>query len=379
LPGPVNFGAITTEFRAGKTGVVPPHLPYFPAVDGLRFVSFLLVFIHHLDPKFPALALLGQYGWAGVEVFFAISSFLFFTLLDREFALFGKINILKFFYRRALRIYPLMFLFATMMFLLSAGGGRAIARYIGILTLSDNYMVWIDGYDSIIPFTAHLWTLSYEFQIYLLIPLAFLIYKTLGRERFLVVVVCVWALSFAARAGFILLDAKHPLIWVTPFLRPESTLAGIAIALGVGRRTHPLVIAAILLCAVYVLTTHPNGWTIGPWTLFIYPVCGVVSGSALLLALNHRSIVHRLLSQTLIVFLGTISFGLYVFHLWGMILADRTIVYWGIHFQSDIASYAFRFGLALALTVVIATVSWFAFEQWFLSLKAKQEVYAVAP
>jgi len=221
----VDCDAITTEIRAGKTFIVPPHPPYFPAVDGLRFVSFLLVFILHLDPKISALALPGQYGWVGVEVFFAISSFLFFTLLDREFALFGKINILKFFYRRALRIYPLMFLFATLMLVLGSGGGRAIARYIGIVTLSDNYMVAIDGFSFIIPFTGHLWTLSYEFQIYLLIPLAFLIYKALGRERFLVVVGGVWALSFAARAGFILLDAKHPLIWVTPFLRPESTLA----------------------------------------------------------------------------------------------------------------------------------------------------------
>jgi len=108
-------------------------------------------------------------------------------------------------------------------------------------------------------------------------------------------------------------------------------------------------------------------------------VCGVVSGSAVLLALNHRSIVHRLLSQPLIVFLGTISFGLYVFHLWGMSLAGRAIVYWGIHFQSDVVSYAFLFGLALAVTVVIATLSWFAFEQWFLRLKVKQEVRAVAP
>jgi peptidoglycan/LPS O-acetylase OafA/YrhL len=130
------------------------------------------------------------------------------------------------------------------------------------------------------------------------------------------------------------------------------------------------------LFAAYLLVTHPNVSTIGSWTLAIYPVCGVVSGSALLLALDRRSVVHRFLSQTVIVYLGMISYGLYVFHLWAMYLADRATASWDIHFQSAVAAYAFQFVLALFLTIAIATVSWFAYERWFLRLKAKQEMYA---
>jgi peptidoglycan/LPS O-acetylase OafA/YrhL len=107
-------------------------------------------------------------------VFFAISSFLFFSLLDHEFSKFGSINVTQFFVRRALRIYPLMAAFTTAMFFLSTKDGHAVARYLGVLVFVDNFCAWKDGYNAVVPYTAHLWTLSYEFQIYLLIPLAFI-------------------------------------------------------------------------------------------------------------------------------------------------------------------------------------------------------------
>ncbi len=56
---------------------------YFPELDGLRFLAFLLVFVHHhpLFSKIPVLSYLHTNGWIGVDLFFALSAFLFTKLL----------------------------------------------------------------------------------------------------------------------------------------------------------------------------------------------------------------------------------------------------------------------------------------------------------
>jgi peptidoglycan/LPS O-acetylase OafA/YrhL len=112
---------------------------YLPALDGLRFFAFLLVLIHHVPGAPAIISTLEARGWVGVELFFAISSFLFFTLLDAEDRARGSINIPHFFVRRLLRLYPLMVAFPLFM-LLSEGplGWPAFGRFLGIAFFADN-------------------------------------------------------------------------------------------------------------------------------------------------------------------------------------------------------------------------------------------------
>ena len=60
---------------------------YFPELDGLRFFAFLLVFIHHhgLFSRIPYFSILHTNGWIGVDLFFALSAFLFTKLLIAEY------------------------------------------------------------------------------------------------------------------------------------------------------------------------------------------------------------------------------------------------------------------------------------------------------
>ena len=95
---------------------------YYPQLDGLRTLAFLLVFASHAGGFYPDKCWTGlrevaitynnfvQFGWCGVDLFFVLSAFLITSLLLREESLFQNINVPNFLLRRMLRIWPLYFL-----------------------------------------------------------------------------------------------------------------------------------------------------------------------------------------------------------------------------------------------------------------------------
>jgi peptidoglycan/LPS O-acetylase OafA/YrhL len=102
-----------------------PSLPeaaeriYFPELDGLRFVAFMMVFLFHGGVPQPimsqligrrAAAALRENGGFGVQLFFILSGYLIATLLLREEARYGRISLRSFWIRRILRIWPLYYL-----------------------------------------------------------------------------------------------------------------------------------------------------------------------------------------------------------------------------------------------------------------------------
>ncbi|HNQ93994.1 MAG TPA: acyltransferase [Anaerolineales bacterium] len=86
---------------------------YLPELDGLRFIAFLLVFIHNANPilKRTFLERFSEYSWFGVDLFFCLSGFLITKLLVMEHRQTGKINFRNFYIRRILKIWPLYFFY----------------------------------------------------------------------------------------------------------------------------------------------------------------------------------------------------------------------------------------------------------------------------
>src|SRR5215831_4185884 len=111
---------------------------YRPELDGLRFFAFLFVFITHAFSDDATVyvargvpwwiahlaARLAHIGRYGVPLFFVLSSYLITELLIRESRLRGRIDVPRFYARRALRIWPLYFVFV----LASAVVVRAVAH-----------------------------------------------------------------------------------------------------------------------------------------------------------------------------------------------------------------------------------------------------------
>ena len=341
---------------------------YLPELDVVRLIAFFAVFLHHLPGHASLYATTARaYGWAGVDLFFVLSSYLFFSMLDREYALTGSINVRNFFIRRVMRIYPLMIAFPIMMLVIYGAGNwtAALSRLAGIALMLDDIITWFAGYNGQIRYSAHLWTLSYEFQVYLSIPLLFILWKRLGDNAFIAVLSCFLLYAVASRTTVYLVGAKHPSIWVTPFLRPDSVLFGLALAVVKPRWDWRLSLG-VALVGLYIFVSIGRPWDGLFPNIFSYLVLAVVAASIVDISL--RSPFARLVAMpqlAWLVFLGRISFGLYVFHILAISLTEQWLpVLWRpLNVKFVTGDYMMFLVVAFGLTIALSVVSYYAMER----------------
>jgi peptidoglycan/LPS O-acetylase OafA/YrhL len=361
---------MTTTTKAG------PGL-YLPSLDGLRTVAFLLVFMHH-NPPAPVqmgLAHVQRQGWAGVELFFAISAFLFFHLFRAEYERAGAISVSAFLLRRVLRLYPLLIAFSAAMAIYGLASGAvpvatAAGRFLGFAGLFDNLLIWVRGYSEI-PFTPHLWTIAYEFQIYLFMPAAYGAFVKWGRTRFLYGLLAVWIFALLARLTFVLLGAIEP-IWVTPFLRPESTLIGLAMSVGLFTRLKAPLVIAVGAAAVLALGFAPRVGVGGLASMYIYPLVAIACGALLWMGV-YVARVSRGLAVAPLRYLGKISYGLYVFHPLAIFIGWKAAVALNLRPYRP-GEYLESIGLALVLCIAASAASYRLLEGPFLKMKQRRAI-----
>ena len=141
-----------------------------PALDGFRAVSLIMIFIAHSG--------VGYGGRLAVNIFFFISGYIITTLLRKEIAKTDSIDIVKFYYRRALRLFPPFLIVMAVAGLLTAVGVLTKQVTVAGITAQILYLTnyWIILFDSegILESTGHFWTLSVEEHFYLLFPLLYL-------------------------------------------------------------------------------------------------------------------------------------------------------------------------------------------------------------
>src|SRR5450432_3563846 len=178
--------AVVTPLAAATTAARGERF-YRPELDVLRFFAFLGVFIFHAAPRtmdFYAAAdvprwlsnlLISTFGAGayGVDLFFALSAYLITSLLLRERAATGALDLRGFYVRRILRIWPLYLAFVAF----AAFAATVIPeqhlplRYVvGYSLLAGNWTYVFYGLPA--SFTIPLWTVSIEEQFYLAWPLA---------------------------------------------------------------------------------------------------------------------------------------------------------------------------------------------------------------
>ena len=171
------------DSRAPQTSI--SRVPYLPGLDGLRALAVMIVMVYHAHQWLPA-------GFLGVEVFFVISGYLITLLLIAEHERDGRLSLRKFWVRRFRRLLPALYvtllivgLYCLLFFQKALGKLRGDA--VGAVTYSTNwYQIWSgQGYTSAFDFVPlrHLWSLAVEEQFYLIWPLVMLFILRKGRER----------------------------------------------------------------------------------------------------------------------------------------------------------------------------------------------------
>lgn len=353
-----------------------PHTPsnrlFVPGLDGLRFISFFLIFVHHAeDTHIPFIDFIKDNGWIGVDIFFTVSAFLLTRLLTAEFNDTGTIHLRKYFMRRILRIWPLFFTYLTVIILFYTYTNNVAYetgfRFVSLFTFTDNFLTAMYGFNPI-PFTGHLWTIAYEEQFYLLLPFVILLTNRMSAQKKMVLFVCIVITGFTIRFLFIFYHLNHPAIWVLPMTHFESILTGIGLGMldSYSMEKKKVSIQLITALAGFLILFLPGTGVISYHLMILYPCIGIFTGGVVALIITARNVyVKKIITSTVLSYLGKISFGLYVFH----ILCTTILSY--VLRKISIYDPLLSTICALLLTIVISVLSYQILEIPFLKLKKK--------
>lgn len=277
---------------------------YQPSLDGLRGIAAMLVLLFHCDAPFFA------GGYVGVDVFFVLSGFLITGLLNEEFDRTGRIDFRRFYWNRALRLFP-PFLALLLVYSLAAPHiwpGYPHWKDVAIsgLYLAD-YAIPA-GFD--LTYLRHTWSLAVEEQFYVVWPLAFLVaLRTCQRSRLPMVISSLLVAALAWRAirelsgwgAYYPLDARLPGLLAGAWVAAMAA-NGRSIALP---RGWTMTAGAALLAAAVL-------W--GPSSESELKVLGAIPLAELGAVLVITSPNRWFLDNPVLVWLGKISYGIYLWH-----------------------------------------------------------------
>jgi peptidoglycan/LPS O-acetylase OafA/YrhL len=326
---------------------------YRPDVDGLRGIAVLAVLAFH---AFPAAA---PGGFAGVDVFFVISGFLISgIILDGLRS--GSFTFANFYWRRIRRIFPALVLVLAASLalgwrLLLPDEYRELGRHVAAgAGFVSNFALWreagyFDPAAELKPLL-HLWSLGVEEQYYLVWPLLLFLFRGRPRQMLWMILgfgalsfaVNVWTVSVRPSAAFYLpvtrfweLLAGSALAYVTVY-RPAAANARLAdLKAFVGMAS-----VAASLALLDGERAFPGWWALLP-----------VIGSALLISAGPAAWVNRrILAHRSLVFIGLISYPLYLWH-WPLLAYARIV-------EDGEPAVALR----LALLAASALLAWATYE-----------------
>ncbi len=335
----------------------PGNLRYRPEIDGLRALAVLAVmFFHYRVPGFGG-------GFVGVDVFFVISGYLITSLIVSDMEA-GHFSFARFYERRVRRIFPALFAMlavvsvAAVVLFFPVDLVRYAQSLLATALFGANFEFWREaGY-----FDAaadqkpllHLWSIGVEEQFYLLFPAVLALLGRWGRISRVWVIGGLFLLSFALAAWGVG-NAPVATFYLLP-ARAWELMLGALLATGAVPRLQGRIAAGIeallglgLIAASAFL--YRSDWPF-PGPLALLPCLGaalVIHGGD-----PARTHVGRLLSTRPLVFVGLISYSLYLWH-WPLFVFATYVV---MHEPGGLLSVAL-----MALSFGLAVLSWRFAEQ----------------
>jgi peptidoglycan/LPS O-acetylase OafA/YrhL len=329
---------------------------YRPDIDGLRAICIVSVVMFHAGFSD------WSGGFVGVDIFFVISGFLITSLIIRQMQE-GRFSLTGFYERRVRRLLAAtipVLIFTTLFAVAFYTSGNLVTYCKSLLAFATYTANWFflseTGYFGTPPEVnplLHSWSLAIEEQFYLVFPALLLVLVRFPRAM----VPCVAALAVLS-FGYSQLEISRGLLdraFYSSFSRFWELLAGALLALVPWVIDKTKAIAFPLRLAGLVLVIAP---------VFLYghstPFPGLaallpVSGALLIIAASpdSRDPAWRLLTAAPVVYVGRISYSLYLWH-WPMFGAVRTLAF---------NANDFHMGIAIVLSVALAALSYHWIEQ----------------
>lgn len=358
---------------------------YFDQLNGIRFIAvFLVLFDHWLIPINPFSFL----GHLGVVIFFVLSGFLITRILFKnaddtrvsQSGVFAKI--VRFVYRRSLRIFPIYFILLLVGFLFSLSNFRNLWPYL-VFYLPNFYIMlkgtWLGIWD-------HLWSLAVEEQYYLVFPYFILL---LHPKHYKNLFITMLVIGIATRLAFALL-ATHEMKennWMWWYVNPFSALdcfglGGILAYLYHYKFTFFQELKLLkwglaLSIVVYILVLSLVKFASFPhdniWSIVFERGAGAVM-AFFLIGLSIRQdywMLSPFLKFKFVSYLGQISYGIYLYHNAVMNYyhdQDNTIWYYLSGYLPDyhleiVTFTACKFLICLIILIIISSFSWYFIEK----------------
>ena len=345
---------------------------YLPSIDSLRALAVLAVIIYHIDVNY----LPG--GFLGVDLFFVLSGYLISSLIIKEYKKTGTLNLYNFYMRRARRLLPAVYFMITVCLLFMVLFNGVLLRkshldaVFGYIYSSNWWYIFhkLDYFDSFgaqSPFK-HLWSLAIEEQFYMFFPLIFLIFNRRKKEEgeqsslnknFIYIVLGLILMSLITH--ILLFDINNiNRIYFGTDTRAFSLLVGV-----VGALVYPMdklssstnvkesVLYSVVsltsistLIAIMFYTSEYNTWLYRGGFLLV-AVLGLI---IIISSGKQHTFISKALSFRPIVFIGKISYSLYLWHFPIIVLTTPV---------SEIGNpNLFYVTLRIILTFIAATLSY---------------------
>jgi peptidoglycan/LPS O-acetylase OafA/YrhL len=390
---------------SGAAEAINPNMPrswiqpHYASFNGLRGLAVLIVFFEHYCTFWNALKP-QYYLWVGVDLFFVLSGFLITGILYDSRDSTGYFR--NFYIRRSLRIFPVFYLvFAVLLIctpvfhLLYPASLFSWFFYIGNLyepfailhhTNPTEASVIVHGVRVTVLLLGHFWSLCVEEQFYLVWPA--IVWLVRDRRRLMTVCVIVSVLVLALR---MYLNARHNLyllLFISTYTRIDTLLIGAWMALWLRRRAlsskmlRRIAYPCILLPGAFVVARiahiHAENMFILQHNRFVttygFTLIALTAAGIILLSLDDSTWLSAILRWRPLAYLGTVSYGFYVFH-----LLPVALLTWAANLHPQLGPWMPLVGFALSLGV--AGLSFRYFETPFLRLKrvwAPQEILPAA-
>lgn len=299
---------------------------YRADIDGLRALAVVPVLIFHFFPS------LLPGGFVGVDVFFVISGFLITSIIINDVKK-GTFTVLGFYKKRIIRIFPALALILSTLYLLGwfsflQGDFASLGKHIfGGSFFISNLLLWREsGYfdsSSQLKPLLHLWSLGVEEQFYLFWPLLLMLFARTKKALYLT---SITILIISFMVGLYTMHSTTGSNYYSPLSRFWELMFGAILA---GYKANEKSISnkillnlissagmALLIASIlFIDESMPF-----PGYIAVLPVAG-----ATLLILSNGGICNRILSLRPLVFIGLISYPLYLWH-WPVYSSSRILL-----------------------------------------------------